>query len=320
MDKVPGRGYVLGVASSKESRGRRAAEPGYSIRVASRLTAIEPDTLRMWERRYGFPVPTRTAGGSRVYSEDDVQRLLLVRRAMKVGYRPGEVVGRSAPEISQMIARSGPSIAASNEQPVSLDAVLHALTTDDATQMRAEIKNAALVLGPKRFVTDLAYPLAQRVGTLWADGELQVRHEHLVSEALSTQLRVLVSAFDDAHDGPTVVLTTLPDEAHGLGLLMMALYLGVHQVVPRLLGVNTPPDQIVAAARAMDAAAVGLSVVLPGDAARAAKQIRWIAAEVPRRVRVWVGGMSAPSLALKGDAVEIVQTWADVDRLVTALR
>ena len=288
--------------------------------VTSRLTQIELDTLRMWERRYGFPVPTRTAGGSRVYSEDDVQRLLLVRRAMKVGYRPGEVVGRSAPEISQMIARSGPSAAPSNEQPVSLDAVLHALTTDDATLMRAEIKNAALVLGPKRFVTDLAYPLAQRVGDLWADGELQVRHEHLVSEALSTQLRVLVSAFDDAQDGPIVVLTTLPDEAHGLGLLMMALYFAVHQVVPRLLGVNTPPEQIVAAARAMDAAAIGLSVVLPSDPARAAKQIRWIAAEVPRRVRVWVGGMSAPSLALKGDAVEIVQTWADVDRLVTALR
>ena len=54
--------------------------------------------------------------------------------------------------------------------------------------------------------------------------------------------------------------------------------------------------------------------------ARAAKQIRWIAGEVPRRVRVWVGGMSAPSLALKGDLVEIVQTWADVDRLITALR
>ncbi len=274
----------------------------------------------MWERRYGFPVPTRTAGGSRVYTEADVQTLLLVKRAMKAGYRPGEIVGRRAEEIAQMIARSGPVAEDAPAQPASMDAVLTALARDDARQVRLEIKNLALVLGPKRFVTDLAYPLAKKVGELWQAGKLEVRQEHLLSESLATQLRVLLSAFEDAQEGPNVVLTTLPDEPHGLGLTMIALYCAIHQVVPRLLGVNTPPEQIVAAATALDVSAVGLSVVLPPDPARAAKQIRWIAGELPRKVRLWVGGMGTPALGLKGDSVDVVQTWAQLDDVIAALR
>ena len=176
------------------------------------------------------------------------------------------------------------------------------------------------MLGPKRFVTDVAYPLAQRVGELWSAGKLEVRHEHLLSDVLATQLRVQLSAFEDMQDGPTLLLTTLPDEPHGLALTMIALYSAVHHIVPRLLGVNTPPEQVVSAASALGVAAVGISVVVPPDPAKTARHLRAIAAEVPRGVRVWVGGMGAPSLGLKTDAIAIVQTWADLDAVIADLR
>ena len=307
--------------SSGDSRARlRTPGPGYSIRVASRLTQIEPDTLRMWERRYGFPVPTRTPGGSRVYSEADVETLLLIRRAMKAGYRPGEVVGRRQAEIAQMIARTGSAAPVPSSEVVSTENLLAALVRDDVKQLRVEVKNLALVLGPKRFVTDVAFPVAKVAGEMWAAGKLEVRQEHLLSDVLTTQLRVLLAAFDDAQDGPVVILTTLPDEVHGLGLHMVALYCAVNQAVPRVLGLNTPPEEIVSAAKALDAAAVGISVVLPLDPARVAKQLKWIAAEVPRRVRVWAGGNGVAQLGLKGDAVDVVQSWSDLDEVLGALR
>src|SRR5690606_17590983 len=79
-------------------RARRAEEPGarslegLSIRVVVNRTGIPADTLRMWERRYGFPKPSRRAGGSRLYTEEDVVRLKLVSQALAAGFRPGEVV------------------------------------------------------------------------------------------------------------------------------------------------------------------------------------------------------------------------------------
>ena len=74
------------------TRARSAAAPSgpaYSIRVVSRMTSIEPETLRMWERRYGFPTPSRTEGGARVYSESDVTALNLI----VVAIIPGQQIG-----------------------------------------------------------------------------------------------------------------------------------------------------------------------------------------------------------------------------------
>ena len=61
---------------------------GASIRVVANRTGIAADTLRVWERRYGFPKPERRPGGSRIYSEDDIARLRLLARALEAGFRP----------------------------------------------------------------------------------------------------------------------------------------------------------------------------------------------------------------------------------------
>ena len=49
--------------------------PTYNIKVVLNKTGIAADTLRAWERRYGLPVPQRTAGGHRLYSEYDIETI-----------------------------------------------------------------------------------------------------------------------------------------------------------------------------------------------------------------------------------------------------
>src|SRR5690349_25044929 len=97
---MPRRSTQPAKEAARESAGRDAR---YSIRIASRLTGVSPATLRMWERRYGFPRPERTTGGSRLYSESEVEALRLLRRALEHGYRPNEVVGKSSPELRQLV-------------------------------------------------------------------------------------------------------------------------------------------------------------------------------------------------------------------------
>ena len=41
--------------------------PSYNIAAVERDTGLSKDVLRMWERRYGFPVPERDANGERLY-------------------------------------------------------------------------------------------------------------------------------------------------------------------------------------------------------------------------------------------------------------
>jgi methanogenic corrinoid protein MtbC1 len=295
------------------------AEARYSIRIASRLTAIELDTLRVWERRYGFPRPSRTSGGARVYSEADVEALKLIRRALGLGYRPGDVVGKSSEELGQLILVASQAPSRGTRPTPTIDSLLQALGRDDVATLRAGLRQAAADLGPKPFVVRVAQPLSVRVGELWSQGALEVRHEHLLTECLSAQLTLLASTHEIAVHAPRVLLATLPNERHGLGLEMIEVYLGSSQASPLRIGVDTPPEQIAEAARGLGADAVGLLVTQASDLKASAKQIRWLLAELPRKVAIWIGGGGAPELGLVHDALRVIVTWRDLDAAIAAL-
>jgi methanogenic corrinoid protein MtbC1 len=185
--------------------------------------------------------------------------------------------------------------------------------------LRAGLRQAAVVLGTKRFITDVAHPICVRVGELWAEGELEVQHEHILSQCLSAQLGAMMSAYEDRPGAPRVLLATLPNERHGLGLEMVQVYLALSQVTPLLLGVDTPPDQIVKAAHTHAADAIGLLVTPASDVAATRTHLRGMLAELPRRVGVWIGGSGGASLDLPDSSLRMVPTWADLDAAIASL-
>lgn len=311
------RGLARRLKAPSAEAGPDAAK--YSIRVTSRLTSIELDTLRMWERRYAFPRPERTSGGSRVYSEADVEALRLIKRALEQGYRPGEIVGKPLDELRQLVLVAGEAPSRAATASPTMATILGALGRDEVALLRAEFRQAAVMLGPRRFLTEVAHPVCVRVGELWADGKLEVRHEHLLSECLSAQLRVLMSAYEERPGAPRVLLSTLPNERHGLGLAMAEVYLAASQVTPVLLGVETPREQIVKAARSHAVDAVGLLVTEASDLKATKSHIRWMLRELPRRVRIWVGGAGGASLGIDDEAVRIVATWGEMDEAILTL-
>lgn len=295
------------------------APRGYSIRVASRLTGVSSDTLRMWERRYGFPKPVRNESQVRVYTDADIERLVLVSRALKAGFRSGEVIHRGIEELRALLVSSARAESDDRRTP-TIESLLGRLTADDPEGLRDELRRSVALLGPKQFLTDVAAPLVEHVGTAWAAGQIAVRHEHLVSEILSSKLRLLLSAYDDRGAAPVVLLATLSDEQHGLGLDMVALYLALAGATPRLLGVNTPPDQIAEAAIALRADVVGVSVSEASDLAVTEVQLQHVLSDLPKAMEVWVGGKNARKLSVRDARVRQVITWQDLDEAVTRLR
>lgn len=292
---------------------------GASIRVVSNRTGIPADTLRVWERRYGFPKPERTAGGSRIYSEDDIGRLMLVNEALAEGYRPNEVVALPRAELEKLL---DPSVAV-RPQPVasvSVESVIEALQCDDVDAVRALLRAASVTLGPKTFVTDLAHPLAVRVGDLWAEGALEVRHEHLASVLLSTTLRVLLAAHEDGPRSPVIVLATLPGELHGLALDLVGVYLATSLAAPRILGADTPVDQIAAAVDAYGARAVGLSISPSADRRTTNRAVRRLANLVGDEVDVWLGGGGADRLETPASNTWKVTSWRVLDAALARVR
>ncbi|MEI9940745.1 MAG: MerR family transcriptional regulator [Pseudomonadota bacterium] len=293
---------------------------GYSIRVASKLTGVSSDTLRMWERRYGFPKPERNESQVRVYTDADIERLVLVSRALKAGYRSGEVIHRGSDELRGLLDASGRAEVDEGRRTPTVESILNLLAQDDLEALRGELRRSVALVGPKQFLTDVAAPLVEQIGIAWAAGRIAVRHEHLVSEVLSSKLRRLLSAYDDQSSGPVVLLATLSDEQHGLGLDMVALYLALEGARPQLLGVNTPPEQIAEAAVALSANVVGVSVSEASDLALTEVHLRRVLSSLPSRIEVWVGGKNARKLRSRNPRIRQVVTWQDLDEAVARVR
>ncbi len=290
---------------------------GNTILVVARRTGIAMDTLRAWERRYGFPAPERREGSNRrLYSEADVERLVAMKRAIDAGYRIGDVVGMPAGELDALAGGVPAPVAANDVDDVA--SLLGLLRSDDAADLELRLSRALDHLGPARFVVSLAHPLAIAVGDAWARGEINVHHEHLVSELLTTQLRRALAAHQTTHDRPLVLLATLAGELHGLGLQMVAVLLAVHGARPRLIGTSTPVEELLAASRAYGADAVGVTVTAASDRVEARRDLKRLRKGLDPRVALWVGGELASSVAPEG--ARVVQAFDALRAAVAALR
>jgi len=288
------------------------------------MTGISPETLRMWERRYGIPSPARSDTGIRTYSDGDLERLRLIAKAIEVGYRPREVVPASVSRLRTITAEASTWPARAVPRATGGDAgtagdVLAALEAYDVTRIETMLRRRSTALGARRFVVDLAAPLVQRVGERWEQGTIDVRHEHVFSEILTAHLHALRAQCTVRDGAARVLLATLPNELHGLGMEMVALYLAAQGVDARVLGVNTPPREIARAAQALGADAVGVSISSSAEAPDVARSIDEILPELPRRVPLWLGGEGAQKVRKRLPGVQQVPTWKTLDEAVAAL-
>lgn len=262
------------------------------IAAVERDCGLSKDTLRAWERRYGFPRPERDAQGERAYPADQVMTLRLLRRLIDAGHRPSKVVGRPDGDLMRLIAEG--------EAPASTDpdaeAVLAMLRTYEADRLHERLSGMLVRDGLRVFASKTAPRLIEAVGASWARGELEIHQEHLFTEAFTTALRGAVNATRGAAAGgvrPLVLLTTLPQEPHALGLLMAEAVLNLEGCRCISLGVQTPVADIAAAAGAHDADILALSFSSLMTAAQAQAGLAELRRLTPKSVEIWAGGSCA---------------------------
>lgn len=298
LDKLVFRRKIATIESFVNSLSRtNMSKPSLTIAAVERDVGLSKDVLRVWERRYGFPAPDRDAHGERLYPLDQVERLRLIKRLMDQGQRPGRLMASTDEDLNALAsARPSTPAAGSGVDTQALDGMISLIKEHDASGYTLALQQRLAREGLQRFVQDTMAPLTAMIGQAWEDGRVEVYEEHLFTELSSRVLRQAISGVAGGQ-APRVMLTSLPDEPHGLGLLMVEGVLSIEGAHCIPLGTQMPMLSITDAARAHRADAVALSF----SAAFPARQIPALLGQLrellPADIALWAGGSGVLRLA-----------------------
>lgn len=282
----------------------RTAGPGQALPIAAveRDTGLSKDTLRVWERRYGFPQPVRDSYDERLYPPEQLERLRLIARLLGSGQRPGRVVPLPLAELQQLLQQAAPAETGAPAGP-ELQALLALVRRHEVLELRRALNQAVMRLGLARFLTELLAPLNVQVGEAWVRGEIQVFEEHMYTESVTAVLRSAMgsTAALPQPQMPRVLLATFPQEPHVLGLLMAETMLLLEGCDCVSLGAQTPLDEIARAVQAHQAQIVGLSFSPAFNAQLLLRGLQELRSRLPAGVQLWAGG-SHPVLQRRAPA------------------
>ncbi len=222
------------------------SNPVYNLRAVVLETGLTPDTLRVWERRYGIPQPKRSAGGHRLYSQNDIDTLkwLIAKRESGLSISQAVSLWKQTVEHGSIPSRLDVFSATDLRSDSDLNAFRRAwvgqcLALDE--KMAEQVLTSAATFYPMAQVcTEVIQRGLVEAGDLWYKGEISIQQFYLLTELAVRRLESLLAMAPEPTRPERVLLSSPPQEQHTLGLLLLALLLrwGRWDVV--YLGGNLP--------------------------------------------------------------------------------
>lgn len=277
--------------------------PEHGIGVVERRTGISQHLLRAWERRYGIVTPVRTGTNQRLYSDQDIERLRLVRIVAAGGRRIGQVITMPVEKLRELAgsdARESVAPARSDREATSRADVdeyyrgcLDAVNRLDDRAVHDLLMRAATALGSRTFIDGVAAPLLRAIGDGWEKDVLRPANEHALSVGLRRVLSRLLASLPAPAGAPFIVIGTPPDQRHEFGAMFAAIVAASRKWRVSYIGADLPIDDIAYAARLARADAVALSIVRSSDPSALQAELRQLRGALPDSVPLVAGGHAA---------------------------
>lgn len=286
-------------------QGQARFVPRHPIGVVCHRARMKPDRVRAWERRYGVVEPSRSDGNQRLYSDADIDRLVLLRQAVAVGHRIAGIAALSEGELRQLVRadveesvpRREPAPSKPDETAGVVRDCLFAIQQLDRRLLRTRLERAESRFDGAAFIEGVLGPLVHRVGELWADGGMAPAHEHLATSVIRGIVEGACDHTAELAGASTLLVTTPAGQRHEIGALLVAATAASAGWQVAYLGADLPASDIASAARQIGASVVALSIVYPVDDPELAGELLALRRHLTDDVSVIVGGRAAGSYA-----------------------
>lgn len=189
----------------------------YSIKELEDLSGVKAHTLRIWEKRYGIVSPRRTATNIRLYSDDDLKKVIAISMLNGLGEKISRIATLSPSELSSRLKELSER---ESEPQVHIDRLVMAMIDLDEERFEAILKELIQRFGFEQTYLDIAYPFLQKIGLLWLTRNITPIQEHFISNLLRQKLLVAIDSLPLAsRKAPKAILFLPEGELHELGLL-----------------------------------------------------------------------------------------------------
>ncbi len=274
----------------------------HPIQLAARLTGLSTHVIRIWEQRYHAVEPHRTAANHRLYSQNDIERLGLLRDVTHAGHNISQVARLSNDDLRALADNAAGlelqaprAHAGGPAADAVLDECLASVQSLDGRGLDDALKRAGTMLGAQGVLYLLVAPLTQTLGALWREGKITAAHEHFATGHIRAFLAHLAKPFGGNESAPALVVATPSGQLHEMGALLagaLAANLGWNVTC---LGSSLPAAEIAGAARQKRARAVALSLVYPEDDASLPGELARLREALPEDTAMLVGGRAMPA-------------------------
>lgn len=255
-----------------------------TIQQLSQELGIGVDTLRVWERRFGFPTPERNTRGHRLYPPAQIDDLRIIKKLQNLGHRPKQLFALTAAQRRDLLNQQQ-----GDDQHHDLQ---HLVTTVAAAQLEKELRTQLQQRGIEAFILEFAVPLLEVMDRGWLTGKLSIAREHLLSDCLATILKEQL--VPRAH-GPRIVFMTLSGERHKLGLLLSAVLFHQQGCDCHLVMEGLPVAEVLSMVDFFAADAVALSFSIQIAPRQAKQDLAWLRKRLPNHIKIIAGGSALRS-------------------------
>ena len=246
----------------------------FPIGFVSLHTGLSTHVIRAWERRYHAVSPQRSATGRRLFTQSDIDRLVLLRRVIQNGHSISHIAGLDRAQLVELAEPTTPP-AIQPDEPTHADSKvpagiapteivnhsLEAVAMLDGNALQGILRQAAATFSRQALLDTIYCPLMEQVGRQWSDGSLRIVHGHLASVVIHAQLISLLShSTGDAAEKPCLLIATPAGQCCYLGALAVAITAQDHGWKPVFLGFNLPAEEIAAACPILGPQMVALSI------------------------------------------------------------
>ena len=275
----------------------------YAIKAVALRTGLTTHTIRVWERRYEVISPERTETNRRLYSEADIQKLLLLKKAIDAGHSIGLLSQMSDSEIKAVVKESNPpetraaipvDIEDSSPESFVREALEAAKQFEDG-RLESILNRANVHFSQPTLIEDVIVPFLRQLGHKWSEGEYRVAQEHAATSVVRTFLGRLLSISRGAVNGPVIVSATLSGLMHEFGAMMAALTVAAQGWRAFYIGPNLPVEEMVYSFEQLNAEAIVVSIVFPPNDSVVEDQLLRLRELLPQNTSIIVGGAAAES-------------------------